>query len=210
MTYCLRDCAPLSDSADGADNDEESGNGAKDSPLPTPQKLRANGRFVTSPAANRGAAGDASRSPRSRKPHRWSGGGAERAIIADGLKLVGDTAMESPSKPLAEAFEQQARTRKPAGDITPGDIDMPDAPGSGDDRRPIKSTSGGIQQTSRARDDATSRTRACKCGKTAGISRACISCEEPHCTREGFHLACVGLEKRVPGWRCDDCAASSS
>ncbi|KAK3056033.1 hypothetical protein LTR09_003269 [Extremus antarcticus] len=46
----------------------------------------------------------------------------------------------------------------------------------------------------------------CTCGKSAAWQRATIACADPRCLRKDFHLTCVGLEQRVQGWRCLDCA----
>ncbi|KAF2478688.1 hypothetical protein BDY17DRAFT_57195 [Neohortaea acidophila] len=49
----------------------------------------------------------------------------------------------------------------------------------------------------------------CSCGQAAGEQRGCIACADPlqRCMRRDFHLACVGLDRRVPGWRCAVCAS---
>ncbi|KAK7533573.1 hypothetical protein IWX49DRAFT_590968 [Phyllosticta citricarpa] len=53
---------------------------------------------------------------------------------------------------------------------------------------------------------------ACFCGKpiTALDAPRAIICANMACIREEFHLSCVGLDKRVAGWRCDDCAAQGA
>ncbi|KAK0343723.1 hypothetical protein LTR59_007688 [Friedmanniomyces endolithicus] len=50
-------------------------------------------------------------------------------------------------------------------------------------------------------------TNACICGKRAESGRGSIACHNPHCARGNFHLACVGLERRQMGWRCEGCPA---
>jgi hypothetical protein len=64
----------------------------------------------------------------------------------------------------------------------------------------------------------------CTCGKSARGVPAALACADPvchiirpgapnkdanvfqRCVRRDYHLACVGLEKRVAGWRCPDCS----
>ncbi|KAK0268995.1 hypothetical protein LTR91_010660 [Friedmanniomyces endolithicus] len=48
---------------------------------------------------------------------------------------------------------------------------------------------------------------ACICGKRAESGRGSIACDNPHCARGNFHLACVGLERREVGWWCEECSA---
>ncbi|KAK1059315.1 hypothetical protein LTR74_012713 [Friedmanniomyces endolithicus] len=50
-------------------------------------------------------------------------------------------------------------------------------------------------------------THACICGKRAESGRGSIACDNPRCARGNFHLACVGLERRQMGWRCEGCSA---
>ncbi|KAK7538830.1 uncharacterized protein J3D65DRAFT_351913 [Phyllosticta citribraziliensis] len=52
----------------------------------------------------------------------------------------------------------------------------------------------------------------CVCGKPVATTDtpAAITCANIECLREEFHLFCVGLDKRVAGWRCDDCAAPNA
>ena len=38
---------------------------------------------------------------------------------------------------------------------------------------------------------------------TAHLADACILPQ--FCRRRDFHLACVRLDRQVPGWRCGDC-----
>jgi len=45
----------------------------------------------------------------------------------------------------------------------------------------------------------------CVCGATAEGGKGCVACENAHCVRGDFHMACVGLERRVMGWRCGEC-----
>ncbi|KAK6003916.1 hypothetical protein QM012_008766 [Aureobasidium pullulans] len=46
---------------------------------------------------------------------------------------------------------------------------------------------------------------ACVCGKVASGSYKVITCRNIHCPHSEFHMACVGLKKRIPDWRCEDC-----
>jgi len=50
----------------------------------------------------------------------------------------------------------------------------------------------------------------CVCGKPCTTARGIIYCSNPSCSRNDFHLQCVDLAKRVPGWRCPDCRAVAS
>ncbi|KAK8161427.1 hypothetical protein IWX90DRAFT_267843 [Phyllosticta citrichinensis] len=52
----------------------------------------------------------------------------------------------------------------------------------------------------------------CICGNPVATTDipAAITCANIECLREEFHLFCVGLDKRVAGWRCDDCAAPNA
>ncbi|KAB2579628.1 hypothetical protein DBV05_g1776 [Lasiodiplodia theobromae] len=45
----------------------------------------------------------------------------------------------------------------------------------------------------------------CTCGRVVDDDFEAISCANLDCRRREFHLDCVGLERRVPNWRCDDC-----
>ncbi|KAK4894295.1 hypothetical protein LTR27_007428 [Elasticomyces elasticus] len=49
--------------------------------------------------------------------------------------------------------------------------------------------------------------RACKCGIRVQGPRGSISCENADCVTSLFHLACVGLDRRQLGWRCEACSA---
>lgn len=49
------------------------------------------------------------------------------------------------------------------------------------------------------------RTSTCICGKPCTTARGVIYCSSPQCSRSEFHVACVGLSKRVPGWYCTEC-----
>lgn len=63
------------------------------------------------------------------------------------------------------------------------------------------------QSTSTAMNlDSEATSQVCVCGRTASGFRGTISCAELSCTRT-FHILCVGLERRMPDWRCDSCAA---
>ncbi|KAK5172545.1 uncharacterized protein LTR77_002665 [Saxophila tyrrhenica] len=46
----------------------------------------------------------------------------------------------------------------------------------------------------------------CFCGQSASWQMGSIACADLGCVQKDFHLACVGLEQRVHGWRCPDCA----
>lgn len=50
----------------------------------------------------------------------------------------------------------------------------------------------------------------CVCGKSARDKRAAVICSNLKCRRRDFHLACVGLERRQPGWKCQDCTANTT
>lgn len=50
----------------------------------------------------------------------------------------------------------------------------------------------------------------CVCGKPCTTARGIIYCSNPSCSRNDFHMQCVGLARRVPGWRCPDCRAVTS
>ncbi|KAI5266223.1 hypothetical protein E4T47_08300 [Aureobasidium subglaciale] len=45
----------------------------------------------------------------------------------------------------------------------------------------------------------------CICGKIPMGVRNVITCQNLRCPHSEFHIACVGLKKRVRGWRCEDC-----
>lgn len=49
------------------------------------------------------------------------------------------------------------------------------------------------------------RREQCFCGERVMHLPKGIKCAAYDCARESFHLRCVGLERRVGGWRCDDC-----
>ncbi|KAL1311096.1 hypothetical protein AAFC00_001303 [Neodothiora populina] len=49
----------------------------------------------------------------------------------------------------------------------------------------------------------------CICGKPCTVARAIIYCANINCPRSEFHLQCMGLSKRKPGWRCRSCRAST-
>ncbi|KAI5210432.1 hypothetical protein E4T39_00009 [Aureobasidium subglaciale] len=45
----------------------------------------------------------------------------------------------------------------------------------------------------------------CICGKIPMGIRNVITCQNIYCPHADFHIACVGLKKRVRGWQCEDC-----
>ncbi|KAF1353446.1 hypothetical protein BDV97DRAFT_387890 [Delphinella strobiligena] len=45
----------------------------------------------------------------------------------------------------------------------------------------------------------------CLCGKACTAARGTIYCANNQCSRNEFHLKCVGLSRRVPDWQCPDC-----
>lgn len=47
--------------------------------------------------------------------------------------------------------------------------------------------------------------RFCICGRSAIGNRGTVECENRDCERGRFHLGCMGLERRVGGWRCGGC-----
>ena len=76
----------------------------------------------------------------------------------------------------------------------------------------------------RQRNASHARNQTCTCGKQAKYARGSIACADPvsfpswqiyslvtdcsqRCTRKDYHLACVGLERREPAWRCAECSA---
>lgn len=46
--------------------------------------------------------------------------------------------------------------------------------------------------------------RLCVCEKRVDGMRGAIACQNPRCTRI-YHMDCVGLDKRLPEWRCPEC-----
>ncbi|KAK8226823.1 hypothetical protein HDK77DRAFT_116922 [Phyllosticta capitalensis] len=48
---------------------------------------------------------------------------------------------------------------------------------------------------------------ACVCGKSVSAIdwQEAISCANAACPRRDFHLACLKLDQRIAGWKCDDC-----
>ncbi|KAK4504937.1 hypothetical protein PRZ48_002900 [Zasmidium cellare] len=48
----------------------------------------------------------------------------------------------------------------------------------------------------------------CVCGKRILGKMGTIACANPKCPTDGFHMACVGLEKRPWDWKCGECATS--
>lgn len=48
----------------------------------------------------------------------------------------------------------------------------------------------------------------CVCGERVMGKRGMIGCANPKCGTAGFHMACVGLESRIWGWKCADCSSS--
>lgn len=48
--------------------------------------------------------------------------------------------------------------------------------------------------------------RLCICDKTAYSQRGAIACANQSCVRKDYHLVCVGLERRMEGWRCGACS----
>jgi len=49
----------------------------------------------------------------------------------------------------------------------------------------------------------------CVCGVVTGGWRGCVACDNPHCIRGDFHMACVGLDRRTMDWLCADCSAGT-
>ncbi|KAF2840397.1 hypothetical protein M501DRAFT_1030616 [Patellaria atrata CBS 101060] len=47
----------------------------------------------------------------------------------------------------------------------------------------------------------------CVCGKSVDLRDffKTMTCDNPDCLSPEFHVACVGLAKRVPGWKCRTC-----
>ncbi|KAF2146069.1 uncharacterized protein K452DRAFT_105327 [Aplosporella prunicola CBS 121167] len=45
----------------------------------------------------------------------------------------------------------------------------------------------------------------CTCGKVVEDNRTAICCTSLDCRRQEFHLKCIQLDRRVPGWKCPDC-----
>ena len=79
-----------------------------------------------------------------------------------------------------------------------------------------------VQSSKAARLTGADKSNACICGTAANLARASIACKNPvslplmstlcietdasqRCARGDYHLSCVNLERRLPGWRCDDC-----
>ena len=53
----------------------------------------------------------------------------------------------------------------------------------------------------------TNLARVCSCGKSAAGASGGIFCAGPRCIRKDYHMACVGLERRINGWKCPDCSS---
>jgi hypothetical protein len=87
------------------------------------------------------------------------------------------------------------------------------------DTEPLNGAGVNGSETSRTR-----HARVCTCGSLAIHARGSIACTDrvslqpsptyqartnasQRCTRKDFHLSCVGLDRRVHGWRCAECAA---
>ncbi|KAI9709060.1 MAG: hypothetical protein M1820_003506 [Bogoriella megaspora] len=45
----------------------------------------------------------------------------------------------------------------------------------------------------------------CICGEPVQVFRDAITCTNKVCPRLEYHLKCVGLQKRIPGWKCSLC-----
>lgn len=50
----------------------------------------------------------------------------------------------------------------------------------------------------------------CLCGKACTTARGIIYCANIQCSRNEFHLECVGLSRRVSDWRCPDCQPATA
>ncbi|KAI4724501.1 hypothetical protein E4T49_07791 [Aureobasidium sp. EXF-10728] len=50
---------------------------------------------------------------------------------------------------------------------------------------------------------------ACVCGKVVSGSRKVITCRNIHCPHSEFHMACVGVDRQIFDWRCEDCRTST-
>lgn len=66
----------------------------------------------------------------------------------------------------------------------------------------INGQENGIKKSNTA---ATRRHGECLCGKPCTSPRGIIYCANVRCLNNEFHLQCVGLQRRVMGWKCHDC-----
>lgn len=176
---CLGICRGSPEDNEGGHLNDEVGVASAGPLQSTPHAggYRVNGKFASTPNGT----------PKPKKPHKWSGGGADRDIIADGLKHMGATLASSAS----------------AGDE---DTEMPDAPLVAQVVPRLDCPVAQSTNTRTATAAAESIRNMCLCGRSATMQRAALACDNLHCVRGDFHLACVGLERRVVPWRCAECS----
>ncbi|KAK5108907.1 hypothetical protein LTR62_007709 [Meristemomyces frigidus] len=136
--------------------------------------------------------------PGAKKPHRWGGGGIDKDITQTGINESSISRDNEAVQREDFPFKKRKLSALHATEQHDGDTIMADY----DDE--MRGTS---SKANTARKVAGPRRRVCTCGGIASNARRCIACGDDGCFRRDFHLACVGLTQRVPGWKCEQCSA---
>jgi hypothetical protein len=143
------------------------------------------------------------------------------------VRYQGGAWVEVPRTPRTEV-RPGSRASMSSGGVKAADTGEPDVESTHTVKRPASATAEPVtngfpamktfrdelkewanrQPSKPTEDSKTPKPGICTCGKRAAGDRECIGCDNPGCVRETFHLTCVGLKHRTPGWMCADCRIS--
>ena len=135
-------------------------------------------------------------------------GGAERdaSEVENGFMTNGNGLANRQRKKWVDG---KFMTTLPNGSTSPEKHDSPHAMESivnGYTRDGTIKKDGALTPVSLSSSDRAKPIELCICGDSAERARGAFTCSASGCVRKHYHLACVGLERRVPGWRCRDCS----